>query len=66
MRFFLIDRVIKEEGLHTYKPLTLYSRRGSRGISDIPPRQSLPPFYKNYLTMKKNEQKFAIIIKLFS
>jgi hypothetical protein len=23
---------------HTYIPLTLYPRRGSRGISDIPPR----------------------------
>jgi hypothetical protein len=24
--------------IHTYMPLTLYPRRGSRGISDIPPR----------------------------
>jgi hypothetical protein len=24
--------------IHTYIPLTLYPRRGSRGISDIPPR----------------------------
>jgi hypothetical protein len=27
-----------EEHIHTYIPLTLYPRRGSRGISNIPPR----------------------------
>jgi hypothetical protein len=30
--------------IHTYIPLKLYPRRGSRGISDIPPRH--PPFTK--------------------
>jgi hypothetical protein len=30
--------------IHTYIPLTLYPRRGSRGISDIPPRH--PRFTK--------------------
>jgi hypothetical protein len=30
--------------IHTYIPLTLYARRGSRGISDIPPRH--PRFTK--------------------
>jgi hypothetical protein len=30
--------------IHTHIPLTLYPRRGSRGISDIPPR--LPRFTK--------------------
>jgi hypothetical protein len=33
-----------------YIPLTLYRRRGSRGISDIPPRQ--PRFSQNYLAMR--------------
>jgi hypothetical protein len=28
--------------IHTYIPLTLYPRRGSRGISDIVPRRVLP------------------------
>jgi hypothetical protein len=26
------------DDIHTYIPLTLYPRRGSKGISDIPPR----------------------------
>jgi hypothetical protein len=36
--------------IHTYIPLTLYPRRGSRGILDIthPP----PTFYQNYLAMR--------------
>jgi hypothetical protein len=35
--------------IHTYIPLTLYPRRGSRGISDIAPR---PTFYQNYLAVR--------------
>jgi hypothetical protein len=31
--------------MHTYIPLTLYPRRGSRGISET------PTFYQNYLAM---------------
>jgi hypothetical protein len=31
----------------TYIPITLYPRRGSRGISDIPPRR-----LTNYLAMR--------------
>jgi hypothetical protein len=42
---FLLDIYI----LHTNIPLTLYPRRGSRGISDIPPRR--PRFTKNNLAM---------------
>jgi hypothetical protein len=33
----------------TYIPLTLYPRRGSRGISDIAPT---PTFYQNYLAVR--------------
>jgi hypothetical protein len=29
--------------IHTYVPLTLYLQRGSRGISDIPPRPHVLP-----------------------
>jgi hypothetical protein len=36
--------------IHTYISLTLYPRRGSRGISDIPPRR--PRFTKKYLAMR--------------
>jgi hypothetical protein len=36
--------VIKIVIVHTYIPLTLYPRRGSRGISNIPPRH--PRFTK--------------------
>jgi hypothetical protein len=35
--------------VHTYIPLTLYPRRGSRSISDIPPRH--PRFTKIILAM---------------
>jgi hypothetical protein len=35
--------------IHTYIPLTLYTRRGSRGISDIASR---PTFYQNYLAVR--------------
>jgi hypothetical protein len=34
---------------NTYIPLTVYHRRGSRGISDIAPR---PTFYQNYLAVR--------------
>jgi hypothetical protein len=30
--------------IHTFTPLTLYPRRGSRGVSDIAPK---PTFYQN-------------------
>jgi hypothetical protein len=33
----------------TYIPLTLYPRRGSRGVSDIAP---MPTFYQNYLALR--------------
>jgi hypothetical protein len=33
-----ISRKIPHDAVHTYIPLTLYPQRGSRGISDIPPR----------------------------
>jgi hypothetical protein len=39
-----VRNVSKLLNLHTYIPLTLYPRRGSRGISDIPLRH--PPFIK--------------------
>jgi hypothetical protein len=40
--------------LHTYIPLTLYPRRGSRGITDISPRLTKirDEFYHNYLAMR--------------
>jgi hypothetical protein len=40
--------------IHTYIPLTLYPRRGSRGISDIAPR---PTFYQNYLAVRNTEER---------
>jgi hypothetical protein len=41
------------EIINTYIPITLYARRSSRDISDIPPRR--PTFYKNDLAMSKPE-----------
>jgi hypothetical protein len=29
---------IRNQGIHTYIPLTLYPLSGSRGVADIPPR----------------------------
>jgi hypothetical protein len=52
---FIIIRDACEHGyiktiyIHTYIPLMLYPRRGSRGISDIPPRR--PRFNQSYLPM---------------
>jgi hypothetical protein len=40
---FILNLVLT---IHTYVPLTLYPRRGSRGISDI-----TPMLYQNYLAM---------------
>jgi hypothetical protein len=36
--------IVGKTYIYTYIPLTLYSRRGSRGISNIPPRN--PRFTK--------------------
>jgi hypothetical protein len=42
--FLSIEKNMDQENFPTYIPLTLYPRRGSRGISDIPPRH--PRFTK--------------------
>jgi hypothetical protein len=34
----VVKIIVKSIHIHTYIPLTLYPRSGSRGISDIPPR----------------------------
>jgi hypothetical protein len=40
--------------IYTYIPLTLDLRRGTRGVSDIPPRR--PRFYQNDLAMRNTEE----------
>jgi hypothetical protein len=41
-RYFNINLKLATKILNTYIPLMLYLRRGSRGISDCPPRRSNP------------------------
>jgi hypothetical protein len=49
--YFFVTAIRKSRiCIHTYIPLTLYPRTGSRGISDIPPRH--PRFTKNLLAMR--------------
>jgi hypothetical protein len=48
---FFFRNMVKCNVVHTYIPLTLYPRRGSRGISDIAPR---PTFYQNYLAVRNS------------
>jgi hypothetical protein len=43
---FKVQVIIKEFFIHTHIPLTLYPRRGSRGISNILPNKT-PTFYQN-------------------
>jgi hypothetical protein len=45
-----INVILKLIIVHTYIPLTFYSRRGSRDTSDIPPR---PTVYQNDVAMRK-------------